>query len=130
MYEALTKFIRPLEDGKFYRERDGGGYPSYSDTALDFMNAVERFAMECPESNLTAYGNILAAAGIEISSDSFAAVDIERQSADIVLAMLTSSMRAERIWEGAWNAVYESGVMLRILKRLKQIDEQVRQINP
>ena len=122
MFEALTKYIEPLEDGEFQLNIDDDGYPSYSSTAEDMMDAVDTFSNENPSFNMQEYYEILHAAEIEITGKSFSEANIEEQTAEVVLAILIASARAERITEGAWDMAYESGVLLRVLKRLKELD--------
>lgn len=136
MYKALTKLIDAMETdtyGEIIIDTGGKGtadepfrfpYARYTDVVKDLLDAVYGFAELHPEYDLYNYRDILVRNGLEWNSESMSEADVSSADGQLVMALLTGAARAERFAEGTLLEFCKDGLIIRWLKRLKEIDDQ------
>ena len=134
-YSVLTKYINLLENvnvGEWIvdKENDGSSerpmhlpFVSYSIAVDNLADDIYKFAKESNEIVPGKYAEILQANGIEWGYDSMMKADASGLDAQCILALLITSLRAERFCDGALLEFIESGAVTRWLKRLQELDE-------
>ena len=134
-YSVLTKYSNLLENdnvGEWIvdKENDGSSerpmhlpFVSYSIAVDNLADDIYKFAKESNEIVPGKYAEILQANGIEWGYDSMMKADASGLDAQCILALLISSLRAERFCDGALLGFIKSGAVTRWLKRLQELDE-------
>ena len=121
MFEKITRYIEPVEKGKFSGEYVSPFRVDYSPTAENLMDAVYEYVETYTHAALTQYNDILRNANIE--RDDRYNTDVTNRNAETVLALLIASARQEKYCTGAWLEAYTSGALLGWMYRLKELDE-------
>ncbi|MBR6467105.1 MAG: ADP-ribosylglycohydrolase family protein [Desulfovibrio sp.] len=131
MFETLTALLPMLEKTKPDQwimagsDDVDGGQPdlmpcyAYGPEARQLMEAIGRFAHEHGELKLYDYPRILQEAGLWESPGK---ADVSTLDGRSVAALLFRAVRAERFCDGAFLSCLESGLVLRWLQRLRDID--------
>lgn len=135
MFENLTKYIFPLEAddnrGEWIIDRKHTGtkedpiqmpFVAYDSLAIAVEDAIYEFIDSYDEMQLTHYGEILEENGISWSTESMAGADVSRLDGRATMALLVGAVRAERFCDGALLSFFNSGCILRWLRRLEEID--------
>ena len=136
MYESLTRLIPGLieEYGTLIVDNESKGtmddpirmpFVDYSPAVTELMKAVYAFKAEHPDFELTKYEEILNSNGLEWSRRSMSEADVSDADGNLVMALLMGAIRAERFSEGTLIGFCEDGSVMRWLKRLQQIDNEM-----
>ena len=134
-YSALTKYINLLGNdnvGEWIvdKENDGSSerliqipFVNYSILVNNLAEDIYKFVDESDEIIQSKYADILNVNGIEWNADSMMQADASVLDAQCILALLIASLRAERFCDGALLCFFESGAVIRLLKRLQELEE-------
>ena len=136
MYESLTRLIPGLieEYGTLIVDNESKGtmddpihmpFVDYSPAVIELEKAVYAFKAEHPDFELTKYEEILSSNGLEWSRRSMSEADVSDADGKLVMALLMGAIRAERFSEGTLLGFCEDGSVLRWLKRLQEIDNEM-----
>ena len=136
MYESLTRLIPGLieEYGTLIVDNESKGtmddpirmpFVDYSPAVIELEKAVYAFKAEHPDFELTKYEEILNSNGLEWSRQSMSEANVSDADGKLVIALLMGAIRAERFSEGTLLGFCEEGSVLRWLKRLQQIDNEM-----
>ena len=136
MYESLTRLIPELieEYGTLIVDNESKGniedpinlpFVDYSPAVTELMKTVYAFKAEHPDFELTKYEEILSSNGLEWSRRSMSEADVSDADGKFVMALLMGAIRAERFSEGTLLGFCEDGSVLRWLKRLQEIDNEM-----
>ena len=136
MYESLTRLIPGLieEYGTLIVDNESKGtmddpirmpFVDYSPAVTELMKAVYAFKAEHPDFELTKYEEILSSNGLEWSRRSMSEADVSDADGKLIMALLMGAIRAERFSEGTLLGFCEDGSVLRWLKRLQEIDNEM-----
>lgn len=136
MYESLTRLIPGLieEYGTLIVDNESKGtmddpirmpFVDYSPAVIELEKAVYAFKAEHPDFELTKYEEILSSNGLEWSRRSMSEADVSDADGKFVMALLMGAIRAERFSEGTLIGFCEDGSVMRWLKRLQQIDNEM-----
>lgn len=136
MYESLTRLIPGLieEYGTLIVDNESKGtmddpihmpFVDYSPAVTELMKAVYAFKAEHPDFELTKYEEILNSNGLKWSRESMSEADVSNADGRLVMALLMGAIRADRFSEGTLLGFLEEGSVLRWLKRLQQIDNEM-----
>ena len=136
MYESLTRLIPGLieEYGIVIVDNESKGtmddpirmpFVDYSLVVTELMKAVYAFKAEHPDFKLTKYEEILNSNGLEWSLQSMNEADVSDADGKLIMALLMGAIRADRFSEGTLLGFCEDGSVLRWLKRLQEIDNEM-----
>ena len=136
MYESLTRLIPGLieEYGIVIVDNESKGtmddpirmpFVDYSPAVIELMKAVYAFKDEHPDFELTKYEEILNSNGLEWSWESMSEADVSDADGKLIMALLMGAIRADRFSEGTLLGFCEDGSVLRWLKRLQEIDNEM-----
>ena len=136
MYESLTRLIPGLieEYGIVIVDNESKGtmddpirmpFVDYSPVVTELMKAVYAFKAEHPDFKLTKYEEILNSNGLEWSLQSMNEADVSDADGKLIMALLMGAIRADRFSEGTLLGFCEDGSVLRWLKRLQEIDNEM-----
>ena len=135
-YKLVTDHIKKLSNikyGEWISEEttEGINMPmiSYDKSVYDFLFDLDRFIAQNPDID---YVSILNKAKIKNEINAFVGVDFSKLSIEEIFAMILGTIRADRFCEGALLATFESGHILRWMKRIKELDtinEMIDKIN-
>ena len=135
MFEGLTRFIPELEKadghfGEWIHDLDENGLPRsfsyvrYIQPVYDIHEALFQFYKEHPEFEMREFQEIIKNNGINTDFSSVCEADCADKDAQCMIAMLYMAAYSEKWYTGALLHYYESGCILRWLKRLREIDER------
>ncbi|TKZ35785.1 DUF6508 domain-containing protein [Brachyspira catarrhinii] len=128
-FEILTKHIEPLKNEKEYsnplNNKEGWFiYGEYADTVKSFIDDFYNFIdydnndMDFEIRNyMSTVNNIMPESG-HVKD-----INISLLDAKSVVALITRCIRGERFCGGLLSGVLKSGFILKLLERLKEIDE-------
>lgn len=134
-FDKLINLIEPLKNDKFGEmviDREHKGtlddpihfpFPVYTETVNSLIEAIYEIERDYPEYKLNRYGEILNEHGIEWGDRSMKAADVSEMDIQGVLALLMGMVRSERFCDGSIMDFLKSGVVLKWLERLKEIDK-------
>lgn len=128
-YVSLTKYINIFHPGYSAgtwvvdKEHSGTEDDPIHLPYVNFDQKVMDFTADFYKSGISVnnYREVLESAGI--AEGVFDFVNLHILSPEVVCAMITYMIRADRFCEGYLKAGIEHGTVTRILKRLKEIDE-------
>ena len=136
-FKELTQYLEPITQVDRFGEWSGGKgngsfenphqwpYVDFNDVVIRFEKSVYRFEDEHPEYELNQYSVILEKNNITWDQKSMSNADADKLDSQCILALIIAAIRAERFCTGALLDFFEEGLILRWLKRLKDIDELV-----
>ena len=121
-FEILTKHIEPLKNEKEYynplNNKEGWLiYGEYADTVKSFTHDLINFIFD------TKNGDILPIKDVRTKDIKFDEKKIFSLDAASVLLLLNSPIKWERFCDGLLLRALENGRILKLLERLKEIDE-------
>lgn len=118
-FRVLTKYIGRLSDRTMIDNHvvDYMAYFPFAEFESEWVHSLY------PD---YAYGDSLAAMGVEKSFDSITSKDVSDLGSEQVLTLITAAFRDDHFDNGAIMEYFSSGAMLRWLKRMKDIDWQKR----
>ena len=135
-FRTLTKYIVRLENKEsfgewklddknddFHEHPVHMPYVNYNIPVDLFVEEFYQFSDSHPEFELTKYGAILEGNGVKWDGNEMRSADADMHSAQCVLALIMGAIRADRFCEGTLLGFFESGSVLKWLKRLKEIDD-------
>lgn len=134
MFEELTRYIPEIEKaggyfGEWIHDLDENGFPRsfsyvrYITPVYEIHEALFRFYDTHPEYEMMKFLDIIKENGIAIDFARITEADCASKDAQCMIALLYFAAYAEKWDTGALLQFYESGCILRWLKRLKEIDE-------
>jgi endonuclease III len=116
---ALAKFIEPMEAPKFeFAKYEMGGY-ALSATAAAFVQATYDYGWILRDFDWPAWKGTDEA--VRLHDDP---VFLEQASAEQLAKLLTLIVRQDRFCDGLLNEVYESGFLIRILRRAEVLSHE------
>ena len=134
-FKLLTKYIGKLTSVRSYGEwiidrvNDGSAehprqwpFVAYNDLINVFLREFYQFVDSHPEYQLISYMQILETNGLKWDYQIMQDADVERLDAQCTLALIMGAIRADRFNEGVLKKFFETGSILKWLKRLKDID--------
>lgn len=133
-FDILTKYIPMIQTDSFGegvtdKENDGTlkhpiqmPFMWYSQVLSNFIDDVYIFEENNKDMELTCYREILKENDIEWGSNSMKGTDVSSLNAQCVLALIMGAVRAERFCEGVLLDLFNSGCILKWLKRLNSIE--------
>lgn len=133
-FDILTKYIPLIQKDNigewvFDKENDGTiehpiqvPFVNYSEVVNNFVDDVYAFEESNKDMELTRYGEILKNNGLEWDSVSMENADVSKLNAQGILALIMGAVRSERFCDGALFEYFESGCILKWLRRLDTID--------
>ncbi len=136
-YKKLTDYIPLMESDQFGKwivdtKNDGTAehpyqfpFVSYSEMINKLTKEIYAFDEEHPEYGLNKYGQILEEHNIEWGTQSMIDADTSEADGRTVMALLLGAVRAERFCDGAWLSFLQKGAVVRWLKRLETIDNEL-----
>ena len=136
MYEALTKYLNVIpsdEIGTWIIDTKSKGtaddpihmpYVHYSEMSMDFIQDVHSFFDTYKGFELGEYMNVLKSNNIELNDDSSKDEYISTLDGKLVVALIVSVVRGERICDGLLHAYFKNGTIEKWLKRLAEIDAE------
>ena len=98
-------------------------FVDYFKMVHNFIDDVYKFDVNNKDMDLTSYGDILEQNGFAWGTESMKSADILNLNAQCVFALIMGAVRAGRFCDGALLDFFESGSVLKLLERLKTIDE-------
>ena len=134
MFEGMTRFIPELENannhfGEWIHNLDENGLPHsfsyvrYIKPVYDIHEALFQFYREYPEFEMKDFLDIIKENGISSNFQSVCGADCANKDAQCMIALLYFAAYSEKWDTGVLLQFYESGCILRWLKRLREIDE-------
>ncbi|WP_071435473.1 ADP-ribosylglycohydrolase family protein [Bacillus kwashiorkori] len=136
-FKVLTKYIGKFErldsfEGRGVASDESGNREAYLQIpTFQFNLLVNEFVKEFYEFSsanvvyeLTRYEQILEKHGFTSSNQEMARVPLDGLNEQMILALIMGVIRAERCHEGELNDFFKNGVMMKWLKKLKDIDRQ------
>ena len=134
-FEELTQYIVPISKSDRFGEwssSNGNGsaedpyqwpYVNFDELVTDFEKSVYTYIEEHPEYELNRYSDILEDNNIKWDQLNMRNADVDKLDSQCILALIIASIRAERFCAGALLDFFEKGLILKWLKRLKELDE-------
>jgi hypothetical protein len=138
-FEIITKYIPKLteaEYGNWVIDKEKKGTPNspmqmpfvnYSDVVSEFLQDVYTCIDDNEDMQLNRYGEILQKNGLSWEIDSMKDAEVSLLDAQCIMALITGAVRAERFCDGALLEFFQNGSMTKWLKRLKELDSQIRE---
>lgn len=132
-FEILTKYIPMIQVdsiGKWIIDKDNDGIPEYpiqvpfvdySELVYNFIDDVYIYEKSNKDMELTRYGDILEENGLKWDPESMQSADVSNLNAQCVLALIMSTVKAERFSEGVLLEFFKSNCILKWLERLKSM---------
>ncbi len=125
-FGKLTSLIADLENddyGKWISPGSKDGvlqmpFVGYSESVHKFIEVMHDFADKYPKYNLHDYLGVLEAKGIK----NIKTVNVSELDAESTLAVLMTIVRQDRFCEGLLLSCLEDGMVLSLLKKLKELD--------
>lgn len=129
-FELLTKYLPLLKDdeiGKVNIDNDNDGleehplklpYYQYSDMIMEFMQDVYEVDKAHKNAFMLNYRKMLKQNNIQWGDTSMYNLD-----GQCLMALIMSTLRAERFCEGVLYMALKNGIMQRWLKRLQELDK-------
>ncbi len=108
-FKVLTKYI-----GKISNVESLGEW---------FVDEFYQFSESHPEYQLTSYGSILKSNGLDWNNEKIRNANLDFLDSISILALIMGSIRAERFCDGALLVFFKDGFIMKLLKRLKDIDD-------
>lgn len=137
-FKSLTDYIPKLQStdtGKWYPEKQSGDgsvekplqmpFVVYQNTIRELEKEMYQFDKEHPQYNLKEYRSILEKSG----ASTLETFDVTNAESKAVLALILCVFRTERFCDGTIKEFLENGCILRWLKRLKEIDETITDLD-
>ncbi|MDQ0219806.1 hypothetical protein ELQ35_16570 [Peribacillus cavernae] len=134
-FKVLTKYIGKLSDTEnfgdwiFDRKNDGSSehpiqmpFVNYDELVKMFVDEFYHFSQSHTEYKLTNYGSILEDNGLKWNTRVMRNTEVELLDAQCILALIMRAIRGERFSEGLLHSFFKEGIILKWLKRLKDID--------
>ena len=133
-FDILTKYIPAIQAdriGDWVIDKENDGTPEhpiqmpfvdYSEMIHNFISDVYTFIERNKDMELTRYGDILKANGLEWGIESMKNADVSNLRAQCVLALIMGAVRAERFCDGALLDFFKSGCILKWLERINSIE--------
>lgn len=133
-FDILTKYIPAIQVdriGEWVIDKENDGTPEhpiqmpfvdYSEMIHNFIGDVYTFKESNKDMDLTRYGDILKANGLEWGVESMKNADVSNLTAQCMLALIMGAVRAERFCDGVLLDFFKSGCILKWLERLNSIE--------
>ena len=126
-FEILTKHIEPLKNEKEYynplNNKEGWLiYGEYADTVKSFIDDFYDF-IDYDNIGFEARNYMQIVDNIMPESGYVNDINISLLDAQSVMALITRCIRGERFCGGLLSGVLKNGFILKLLERLKEIDE-------
>ena len=129
MFEIITEFLPKLkkdsygEYGFFEKENNCLTYydAEYSDTVMEFIDAVYAFLNAHKEMDLVNYKKIISDS--EVNPDNLTSEELTILDGRTTMAFIIYAIRKDRFCDGALLTRLRNGSIEKWLKRLKEIDE-------
>lgn len=131
MYESLTCFIEKLKTDKygewygFDKKKEGVltlPFVVHSVIVHKFIDAVYAFVDAHEEWNLKSYHKIIEKRCADFQVNNLKEIRVSELDGKTVVAGILSIIRGDRFCEGMLLSACEDGIMIGLLKRLKEID--------
>ena len=129
-FEILTKYIEPLKNEKEYSNPLNNKfkgqlniYGEYADTVKSFIDDFYNFIYDNNNRDFEATKYLSIVNNIMPESGHVKDINISLLDAKSVVALITRCIRGERFCGGLLSGVLKSGFILKLLERLKEIDE-------
>lgn len=124
MFELLIIYLPKLQDAN--------NKSSERETRLnllmrDFTDTVYDFIDAHPEMKLNRYQEILNESKIEWSEESMKHAEVSLLDGRTILALIVGIIRADRFYDGTSQRFFENGYMIKWLRRLEEIEGDVKE---